>query len=33
MKQANAHFNILRDGSVVHPHTGFNYGKLFDYLP
>jgi hypothetical protein len=29
----NAHFNIMSDGSVVHPHTGLNYGTLFEYLP
>ncbi len=29
----NAHFKILYDGSVINPHTGVNYGRLFDYLP
>ncbi len=29
----NGHYKIMGDGSVVHPHTGENYGTLFDYLP
>jgi len=29
----NAHFKIMSDGSVVNPHSGINYGRLFDYFP
>jgi hypothetical protein len=38
LKNANnipkdAHMKIMSDGSIIHPHTGKNYGSLFDYLP